>query len=99
MPSFVCAMAACRRFCGQRIQSVSIEPSFAAMPFLKLFYRLILRPLRHDPLRTSLTVIAIALGVAAVLAIKLAGDAAAGSFRSSMETLTGGSALEVTGTG
>ena len=69
------------------------------MPFLKLFYRLILRPLRHDPLRTSLTVIAIALGVAAVLAIQLAGDAAAGSFRSSMETLTGGSALEVTETG
>jgi putative ABC transport system permease protein len=69
------------------------------MPFLKLFYRLILRPLRHDPLRTSLTVIAIALGVAAVLAIQLAGDAAAGSFRSSMETLTGGSALEITETG
>ena len=69
------------------------------MPFLKLFYRLILRPLRREPLRTSLTVIAIALGVAAVLAIQLAGDAAAGSFRSSMETLTGGSALEVTETG
>jgi putative ABC transport system permease protein len=69
------------------------------MPFLKLFYRLILRPLRHDPVRTSLTVIAIALGVAAVLAIQLAGDAAAGSFRSSMETLTGRSALEVTATG
>ena len=69
------------------------------MPFLKLFYRLILRPLRHDVLRTSLTVIAIALGVAAVLAIQLAGNAAAGSFRSSMETLTGGSAFEVTETG
>ena len=69
------------------------------MPFLKLFYRLILRPLRHDPVRTTLTVIAIALGVAAVLAIQLAGDAAAGSFRSSMETLTGNAALEVTETG
>jgi putative ABC transport system permease protein len=69
------------------------------MPLLKLFYRLILRPLRHDPARTSLTVIAIALGVAAVLAIELAGDAAAGSFRSSMETLTGDAGLEVTATG
>ena len=69
------------------------------MPFLKLFHRLILRPLAHDPLRTSLTVIAIALGVAAVLAIQLAGDAAAGSFHSSMETLTGSAGIEVGATG
>ena len=69
------------------------------MPFVTLFRRLILRPLRHDRVRTALTVLAIAIGVAAVLAIRLAGDAAAGSFRSSMETLTGSSALEVTATG
>ncbi|MGD1095534.1 MAG: FtsX-like permease family protein [Bryobacteraceae bacterium] len=69
------------------------------MPHLKLFYRLIIRPLRHEPLRTALTVIAIALGVAAVLAIELAGGAAAGSFRSSMETLVGKADLEVTATG
>src|SRR5215471_2409553 len=69
------------------------------MPYLKLFYRLILRPLRRELLRTSLTVIAVALGVAAVLAIELAGDAAAGSFRSSMETLAGNSSFEMTATG
>jgi putative ABC transport system permease protein len=69
------------------------------MPYLKLFYRLILRPLRHEPLRTALTVAAIALGVAAVLAIELAGGAAAGSFRSSMETLAGTADLEVSATG
>jgi putative ABC transport system permease protein len=69
------------------------------MPYLKLFYRLILRPLRQEPLRTVLTVIAVALGVAAVLAIELAGEAAAGSFRSSMETLAGNSSFEVTATG
>jgi putative ABC transport system permease protein len=69
------------------------------MQQLKLFYRLILRPLRRERLRTSLTVLAVALGVAAVLAIELAGDAAAGSFRSSMETLTGNADFEVTATG
>ncbi len=69
------------------------------MPYITLFYRLILRPLRRERLRTCLTVIAIALGVAAVLAIELAGSAAAGSFRSSMETLTGSAGFEATATG
>ncbi|HEY7334803.1 MAG TPA: ABC transporter permease [Bryobacteraceae bacterium] len=66
---------------------------------MTVFYRLILRPLRRDRLRTSLTIAAVALGVAAVLAIELAGDAAAGSFRSSMETLIGRADFEVTATG
>lgn len=69
------------------------------MPRLRLFYRLILRPLWHEPVRTLLTVLAVALGVSVVLAIALSGDAAAGSFRSSLETLTGDSNLEVTATG
>jgi putative ABC transport system permease protein len=64
-----------------------------------LFYRLIVRPLFREPLRTALTVLAVALGVAVVLAIDLAGNAAAGSFRSSVETLMGDSDLEVTATG
>jgi putative ABC transport system permease protein len=69
------------------------------MIVLELFYRLILRPLRRERLRTALTVLAVALGVAAVLAIELAGQAAAGSFRSSLETLTGTANLEVTAAG
>src|SRR5271167_1610200 len=69
------------------------------MTALPLFYRFILRPLRRERLRTTLTVLAVALGVAAVLAIELAGEAAAGSFRSSLETLTGTANLEVTATG
>src|ERR1700758_3881650 len=66
---------------------------------LRIFYRLIVRPLHREPLRTLLTVVAVALGVAVVLAIELAGDAAAGSFRSSIETLTGDADLEVTSIG
>src|SRR3954453_750830 len=64
-----------------------------------LFARLIVRPLRREPLRTSLTVMAVALGVAVVVAIDLAGDAAAGSFRSSLESLAGKSDLLITATG
>jgi putative ABC transport system permease protein len=69
------------------------------MPASVLFYRLIARPLLREPLRTGLTILAIALGVAVVLAISLAGNAAAGSFRSSLETLAGDSNLEVTAAG
>jgi putative ABC transport system permease protein len=57
------------------------------------------RPLFREPVRTSLTILSIALGVAVVLAIDLAGDAATGSFRSSMETLAGDNDLEVRASG
>lgn len=69
------------------------------MPRLLLFYRLIVRPLLDEPVRTALTALAIALGVAVVLAIDLAGTAAAGSFRSSMETLAGDNDLEIIASG
>jgi putative ABC transport system permease protein len=61
----------------------------------RLFHRLILRPLVHERLRTALTVFAVALGVAVVVAIDLAGAAAAGSFRSSLESLAGRTDLDL----
>ncbi len=64
-----------------------------------LFSRLMLRPLRNELLRTALTVFSVALGVAVVVAIDLAGTAAAGSFHSSLESLTGRADLEITATG
>ena len=69
------------------------------MPLFLLFYRLMVRPLFREPVRTLLTILAIALGVAVVLAIDLAGGAAAGSFRSSMETLAGDNELEIATSG
>ena len=69
------------------------------MSRLLLFYRLMVRPLLQEPVRASLTVFAVALGVAVVLAIELAGGAATGSFRSSMETLAGDNNLEITTSG
>jgi len=64
-----------------------------------VFRTLILRPLWHDPLRTALTILSVALGIAVVVAIDLAGDAATGSFRSSMETLAGKTDLEIVANG
>ncbi|MGH9609384.1 MAG: FtsX-like permease family protein, partial [Bryobacteraceae bacterium] len=64
-----------------------------------LFLRLVARPLAREPLRTALTVFAVALGVAVVIAIALAGNAAAGSFHSSLEALTGKSDLTIRATG
>jgi putative ABC transport system permease protein len=69
------------------------------MPAFLLFYRLIVRPLLHDRVRTILAILTVALGVAVVLAIELAGDAAAGSFRSSVESLSGREDFEVTAVG
>jgi putative ABC transport system permease protein len=69
------------------------------MQQLKLFYRLMVRPLVHEPIRLALMVLAVALGVAVVMAMELAGNAAAGSFHSSMESLAGDNDLEVVATG
>jgi putative ABC transport system permease protein len=66
---------------------------------LFLFYRLMLRPLLQEPVRAVLTILAVTLGVAVVLAIDLAGVAATGSFRASMETLAGDNDLEVVASG
>jgi putative ABC transport system permease protein len=69
------------------------------MSRLLLFYRLMVRPLFREPARTGLIVLAVALGVAVVLAIDLAGNAATGSFRSSLETLAGDNQLEIAASG
>src|SRR3954454_12376716 len=69
------------------------------MAAIALFFRLIIRPAMREPARSLLVIAAVAVGAAVVLAIDLAGNAAAGSFRSSMETLAGDNDLEVTAAG
>lgn len=66
---------------------------------LRLLWTFVVRPLRRDAIRTALTVVAVALGVAVVIAIELAGQAAAGSFQSSLETLLGKTDLQITANG
>jgi putative ABC transport system permease protein len=65
----------------------------------RLLWTFIVRPLRRDLIRTVLTIVSVALGVAVVIAIELAGQAAVGSFRSSLETLLGKTDLQITANG
>lgn len=58
---------------------------------------LILRPLRHDWGRTTLSLLAIALGVAVVIAIRLANRAAVASFARTTHSLAAQADLLVTG--
>ena len=69
------------------------------IPTATLFFRLIARPLGREPGRTVLTTFAVALGVAVVVAIHLAAQAATGSFRSSLESVTGEADFEISGVG
>ena len=66
---------------------------------LRIFWRLMVVPLAREPVRTALAIFSVALGVAVVLAIDLAGQAATGSFHSSLETLSGKQNFEITATG
>ncbi len=59
----------------------------------------VVRPLRRDKLRSGLTILSVALGVAVVIAVDLAGDAATGSFQSSLASLVGKVDYEVTANG
>jgi len=69
------------------------------MQIAPLFQRLVIRPLLGEPLRTALTLIAVSLGVAVVIGIELAGEAASGSFESSLTTLTGKVDLQLSANG
>ena len=64
-----------------------------------LLFRLIVRPMVRDRARALLTVSAVALGVAVIVAVDLAGDASMGSFRSSLESLQGSASYEITQVG
>ncbi len=64
-----------------------------------LLFRLIVRPMVRDRARALLTVSAVALGVAVIVAVDLAGEASMGSFRSSLESLQGRASYEITQVG
>ncbi len=69
------------------------------MRFLALVRQFVLRPLRRDKLRSGMTVLSVALGVAVVIAVQLAGDAATGSFEASLTSLVGKVDYEITANG
>jgi len=69
------------------------------VPRVVALYRLIVRPMARDPVRSLLTVAAVALGVAVIVAVDLASEASMGSFRSSLESLQGSASYEITQVG
>jgi len=64
---------------------------------MKLFYTFIVRPLWSDKLRTLLSVTAVALGIAAVVAIRLANRSVIASFQESVTQITGRANLSIAG--
>jgi len=64
---------------------------------MKLFYTFIVRPLWSDKLRTLLSVTAVALGIAAVVAIRLANRSAIASFQESVTQIIGRANLSIAG--
>ena len=64
-----------------------------------LFRWFILRRLAREPGRTGLTVAGVALGVAVVLAVRLANASAIGGFAEALDTVAGRTSLEIVGTG
>lgn len=66
---------------------------------MPLFRWFILRRIRQDAARTALTVAGIALGVAVVIAIRMANASALGGFAEALDTVAGKTSLEVSGAG
>ena len=66
---------------------------------MPLFRWFILRRLRQEPVRTALTTTGIALGVAVVLAIRLANASATAGFAAALDAVAGKTSLEVVGAG
>jgi putative ABC transport system permease protein len=58
---------------------------------------LVLRPLIHEKLRTALTVLGIAVGVAVIVAIQLANHSALRAFRESIDAVSGRANFQIVG--
>ena len=68
-------------------------------PFVFLFRTFILRRLREDRLRSLATVLGVALGIAAVLAVRMANQSSVRSFEMALETVAGKTSLEIVAAG
>ena len=66
---------------------------------MTLFRWFIVRRLRQEPLRTGVTVIGVATGVAVVLAIQLANASSVAGFSAALDAVAGATSLEITGAG
>jgi len=66
---------------------------------LRLFAQLILRQLRAEKLRTAITIVGVAAGIAVVLAIRLTNASAVRGFEAALDLTSGRAGLEILGAG
>ncbi|HTV00112.1 MAG TPA: FtsX-like permease family protein [Luteitalea sp.] len=64
---------------------------------MRLFQQVILRQLRAEPLRSVITVLGIAAGIAVVLAVRLTNASAVRGFEAALELTSGRAGLEIVG--
>jgi putative ABC transport system permease protein len=65
--------------------------------YFRLFNQFILRALRREKLRSSFTVLGIALGVGVMIAIRLANASALDSFKAASESIAGETSIQILG--
>lgn len=70
-----------------------------ARPLVYLFRTFILRRLREEKLRALATVLGVALGIAVVLAVRMANESSVRSFETALEMVAGKTSLEIVGAG
>ena len=66
---------------------------------MTLFRTFILRRLREEKLRSLATVLGVALGIAVVLAVRMANESSVRSFETALEMVAGKTSLEIAGAG
>ena len=66
---------------------------------MTLFRQFIVRGMRRDPVRGLVTVVGLTLGVAVVVAIRLANAASVGGFEAALDVVAGQTSLEILGAG
>src|SRR6476619_1753801 len=74
--------------CGMGRSNPSLWP-------MRLFRWFILRRVVHEPLRSGLTALGIALGVAVVVAIQLTNASSLAGFETALNTVSGRTSLEI----
>jgi putative ABC transport system permease protein len=66
---------------------------------MRLFHQFIIRPLAGEKIRTTTTIIGVALGIAVVIAIQLTNASSVRGFETALETVAGKTAIEIIGSG
>ena len=64
---------------------------------MRLFHQFIVRQLAREPLRSAATVLGVALGIAVVIAIRMANDSSLRGFTTALDAMSGKTSVEIVG--